>query len=372
MWSLRRHNDLLSLLLVAPFLCYNAEQAWPAKKTPKAVSNPYSKYMQRIRTLLRRQPKSARLHTILGRLHQKAGQWKQARASYLKALQHSKKYSHALVGLAHLALRQGKVKRARHLLQRVLRAQPRHPSALAELSELYRWQATRTPSKKKRQAYLKQAIQNLKLAMAARPKSHHYSYRLALLYMATNQHFQAHRQFVMAVALRPVHPCYHAGVHTSEAMLTQKKKAYRKLSRWLKSCRHPLMAQFAQRVWMARQVQKAQAMASQGGLKAAIRHLRKNILLAPNAPSGYLYLTLLLSQDQRCWEAHKTLRILLRRYPNHAEAKKLLTHSRGLRCKPAPAQRSKTRVQILSVSPRSSTPSPTSPTVRKKKPKGSQ
>ncbi len=341
---------------------------WSAEKKPVSTVNPYASYIRRIRLQLRRKPKSPRLHTILGRLQQKAGLWKQAEASYRKALHFSKQYSHALVGLAHLALRKGKVVESRHYLQRVLRRNPNHVPALAKQSEWYRWRALRAKSKKKRQKLLKQAAQTLQRALKLRPQAHQYRYRLGLLHLALHQHFQAHQQFALAETQHRLHPCYHVGALMSEAMMVRKDDVYQKLRHWLSRCRHPLMTQMAQGVWMAYEIQKAQKQASHGKRKEAIQGLKKSILLAPNAPSGYLYLTLLLSQDQRCWEARKTLTQLLSRYPNHREAKKLLSHSRALRCKSKRQPHRKTSTPSLHATPHPSLPQPSSPPVRKTTP----
>lgn len=339
------------------------ERGASARPSSSAVSpsHPYYPYIQRIRQQLRHTPRSARLHTVLGRLYQRANAWSSAEASYRKALSLQKNYSHALVGLAQVKQHQGQTKTSRKLLEKVLRRQPRHGPALAARSEWFRYKAQKAPTQKQRKRWLKRAVRDLQRAVRVRPKAHAYRYRLGVLRLALQHHVQAHRQFAAAVALRKVHPCYHLGLAMTEAMLLRKASSYKRMKRWLPRCGHPLMGQMAQRAWMAHQIQRAQKQAARGDKSDAIQRLRNALKLAPDAPSGYLYLTLVLSQAQRCREARATLRQLLQRFPKHAQARALLRHPKALRCRVTPRSSSRTKAPPRRESSRETAPTTPSP-----------
>ncbi len=355
----------LGCMLCVSHLVPNVVEA-AAPSPQRSVQPIYHRYIQRIRQQLKKKPRSARLHTVLGRLYQKSQMWQQAEASYRKALRYQKGYPHALVGLAHLALRRRLRKTAQTLVRRVLSRHPRHAPTLALRSELFRHRAQRAKGRKQRLRWLKRAEHSLVKAIRYSKQAHKYHYRLGLLYLAMHQHFQAHAQFAIAVRQRKIHPCYRVGLYMTEGMLLRKPHSYNTLKRWLPQCSHPLMSLMAQKIWMADQIQRAQKRAAKKQLSQAIDQLQDALKLAPNASEGYLYVTLLLSQAQRCQEARQTLRTLLAREPGHKEARRLLRHPRALRCGDKASRRPQARLKILRVTPKK--PQPPSPHKTRRKP----
>lgn len=344
--------------------CLNVVEAAPAKRSMHSTL--YHRYIQRIRQQLKKKPRSARLHTVLGRLYQKSQMWKKAEASYRSALRFNRDYPHALVGLAHLALRRRLRKTAQTLVRRVLSRHPRLAPALALRSELFRHRARLAKTPKQRKRWLKRAEKSLLKAIRYSKQAHTYHYRLGMLYLAMHQYFQAHAQFTMTVRLRPLRPCYKVGLYVAEGMLLRKPQSYQTLKKLLPHCNHPLMSLMAQKVWMAHQIQSAQKKAANKKLPQAIQQLQEALKLAPNASGGYLYLTLLLSQAQRCQEARLMLRKLLARQPGNKEALRLLRHPKALRCGDKPKRRPRARIKVLRVTPKN--PQPPSPHKARRKP----
>jgi len=314
----------------------------PAVRRPadRRVVSRYDRFIKKIKQRLVRKPKSARLHTILGRLYQRAGQLSLAGRHYDIALRYKKGYSHALVGKAHLFLRAGKLRRAKRLLGRVLRRHPRHASAWAEHSELWRALAIKERRPKQKEALLRRSVQAMQKAVVYKPNAHRFRYRLGILFLARRKPFLANVQFAVAHAKLPFHPCYKLGLSVSESMLMRKRATlYRDLKAGVLGCGHPLLSRVGRSMLVVVAMQHAQKLAERKQTGKAVSLMKEVTRLAPHVNKGFFYLALLQYQNNQCLQARKTLYALLKRAPKHKLAKKLLRHSKALRCGPLPSRR---------------------------------
>lgn len=316
--------------LMICLLCVGGPVAEAVKKR-----SPYARYIKTIKKRLRQKPRSARLHTILGRLYQKAGQPKLAGQSYRQALRFRPGFSHARVGLARLALQRGQLAKARRLLRRVLRRHKEHAPALTTQSEYWRKRAQRakTPTQQKR--YFMRAIRTQQRAVIAKPKVHRYRYRLGILYLAAHQYAMAHVQFATALGQLSFHPCYNLGLSTAEALMKRARASqYKDLKKGVLGCRHPLLLKMGQSMLVMAGMKRAQQEINKKRPNKAVALMREVTQLAPQQAEGYTFLAMLQYQNQQCQAARRTLKRLLQRQPGHGGAKKLLRHSKALRCGP--------------------------------------
>ena len=321
----------------------------------KPATSRYDRYIKKISQTLKRKPKSPRLHTILGRLYVRAGQPDKALHHYKQALRYDRHFTHAQVGIAHIYMTQKKRQRAYTLLQRVLKRTPKHAPALAELSEYYRDLAGSSKGATQ-QKHLKRSINLLKKALKHSPKSHAYRYRLGLLYLASQQLAQARVAFIGAVAQRSFHPCYQLGLTLSETLLQQKNShtQYNKLLRWRPQCGHPLLERIARRLLVALGVEIAQKLQEKGSVKEAISFFQGVNKQVPHSRQGMMFLAFLYYQHNDCQKVKQTLTQLVRRYPKHAPAKKLLADKKFMRCttvKKIWKPKIRTSLQILRIHP---------------------
>lgn len=330
---MRRFIDRMIFIVCGLFLL-------SASASAQSSSSPYQKYIKHVLTRLKKAPRNHRLHTILGRLYQKSGWYTKAQKQYRKALYLQPNYSHARVGLAHLALIQKRLPRALELLNRVLRRHPKHASALAEKSEYWRIRALRAQKARLKERYLARSIRSLQRAIVQKPNVHRYRYRLGILYLATKQYMLGHIQFAEAHARLSFHPCYKLGLVVAESLLRQKRpQRYQELKMGIVRCHHVLLTRIGQALFVAESTQKAEKLASSKQFGQAIQVMQKAIQLAPTIYEGYIFLALLQFRNHQCQASRRTLYQVLKRSPQHKGARKLLYHSKALRCGPLPSKR---------------------------------
>lgn len=326
--------------LVSMVLLGGTAMAGPSKPTKAKRVSPYQTYIKRIKKQLKRKPNNVRLLTILGRLHQKSGSMVQAEQAYRKALRIKPHFSHALVGLAHVALYDKKLKQAETLLKRVLKRHPKHARAWAEHSELWRLRAAAIRTPRAQQRALKRSIDSLKRAIIARPKTPQYRYRLGILYIAMRQYMLAHVQFTAAHTQRSFHPCYRLGLGITEAMIMRgKAKLYNELHSGMRLCGHPFLRKMGGPLLVATTIQRIQQQPPTQKKGQAIKQIKAMLRLVPESSKGHFFLALLYYQNNQCEASRRVLKQLLKRQPNHVGAKKLLKHSKALRCGPLPSGR---------------------------------
>jgi cytochrome c-type biogenesis protein CcmH/NrfG len=284
----------------------------------------YTPYIQRIEQQLQKKPRDARLLTVLGRLYAKVGRSQDAEAAYQRALKAKPHYSHALLGLARLALQKKQIKQAALLARQVLRRVPRHASAWAILAETERLKSLQSDGKKKKKAIQRGlAAWEKAVRYAPRAPQHHFHYALVLLGLGKIP--DAHLRFLQASTLRPEHPCYALGVALSKRMmLGQTKQLYPPLLRWYPQCSHPLLRSAARPVLVTSMLEEAQRFHQQNQWLQALSQTRALIRLEPLAYRGYMFLAMLLLERKQCQEATEVLRKLLTLQPAYLPAQRLL------------------------------------------------
>ncbi|MCK6510659.1 tetratricopeptide repeat protein [Myxococcota bacterium] len=293
---------------------------------------PYHRYIEQIEKKLKTSPNDPRLLTILGRLYEKAGEAKQAKQLFQRALRANRRYSHAKLGLARLALSQQRLLEADRLLRAVLRRDPRHAPAWSLYAESLRLQARVVPPSQQKRL-LERSLQAHQKAIRLAPQKAPMAYRYAVLLLGMNKIPDAHVAFLRTVALDPQHPCYQLGLATVERMMTpHTKQLYQRLSRWYPLCPHPLLRQAAQPVLETSVFEQAQILRKKKRNKQGEQILRELIRLEPKTLRGYMFLAMTLLQDQQCTQAQAVLRALLQHHPNHAPAQKLLKRPKTHPC----------------------------------------
>lgn len=125
-------------------------------------------------------PGNAALHALLGGLHAGESQWDRAQASYRKALELDAKSLDAHLGLARLAMREGKDAEAIRQLQAAVKARPDHPAAVMMLASLHA-----------RLAQYDMAITVLEPVVKSRPGSPAVEVLLADMYRKTGRYDDA-------------------------------------------------------------------------------------------------------------------------------------------------------------------------------------
>lgn len=292
-------------------------------------SNRYQKYIQILEKKIKKTPKNPRLHTILGQLYQRSGKTQKAFFHYTKALSFVSGYSHALVGMAQIYMIRHQPKKAKEILDKVLQKHPKHAPATATLSEYYRLLAKKSSSSIKQQKLIKRAIKLLRQAILYAPQSHQYNFRLGLIYLALQKYSLARIQLLVAVSKRSFRPCYRLALYITEAFLTKTKNLYHKLLIERTKCHHPLLARMTERISIALAIKLTQKMKNKN---KSIKFFTKTLQKFPNATKGYLFLSYLLVENNRCKEAKTILLKLLKIQPSNKIAKKLLSDKSLFNC----------------------------------------